>query len=580
MQSNHPPLFFSCAELHTICYRRQEMPTSVPTTRPSRVLLADPNPSSQSEVRAALPKGEWTLECTGTGEGALEALRKSPADACLVDLGLEDLPGLDLLRILRAEFPRMPVIALSRDSSIQESVAAMRLGAVDYLPQPVESWRLSVCLRNAVQGMRQKAENEQLRSETHADLSRIPIDTILQDLAASGGSDLHLKVGRPPLMRIAGHVLPSRYPVIETSDMEQILRKTLGAEAFENLLRDFEADVAYVLPNVARFRVNASKRMGEFGAAFRVIPIQVPTIDQMGLPTIFKDIAKVPQGMILVTGPTGSGKSTTLATMVEHLNLTEDLHIVTIEDPVEFVYTDKKCVINQRQLGADIKSLDEALRRVLRQDPDVILMGEMRDRASMEFAMHASETGHLVLSTLHTNDAKQTIERIVDTFPRDAERQVRSMLSLTLYAVICQRLIPKADGTGSIAAVEIMINSPQIRELINEGKTSQIERAMASSGDYYRMQTFNQALAKLAMEGLITQDAALSSSTNPGDLRLLLRGVGSSAASAAREQEPTRPAPPPLQPPSPPSTPAPAQHQVPVSESDTARRLRSGRSSF
>jgi twitching motility protein PilT len=198
--------------------------------------------------------------------------------------------------------------------------------------------------------------------------------------------------------------------------------------------------------------------------------------------------------------------------------------VVTIEDPVEFVYTDKKCTINQRQLGNDVKSLNEALRRVLRQDPDVILMGEMRDRETMELAMHAAETGHLVFSTLHTNDAKQTIDRIIDAFPPDAHPQVRAQLALTLHAVVGQRLVRKPDGSGRVAAVEVMIASPQIRELIGEGKTSAIEKAIASSGEYYQMQTFNQSLARLAQEGAITQDDALAASTTPGDLRLMLRG--------------------------------------------------------
>ena len=220
-----------------------------------------------------------------------------------------------------------------------------------------------------------------------------------------------------------------------------------------------------------------------------------------------------------------------MTAMIEELNDTQSLHIVTIEDPIEFVYADRRCAINQRQLGTDVKSLTEALRRVLRQDPDVIVMGEMRDRETIELAMHAAETGHLVFSTLHTNDAKQTLDRIVDMFPSDAHQQIRAMIALTLRAVISQRLVRKVDGNGRVAAMEVMINSPNIRDLIAEGKTSQIEKAITSSGDYYQMQTFNQSLAKLIQAGVVTQEEGLASSTNPGDLRLLLKGVSSGTAS-------------------------------------------------
>ena len=227
--------------------------------------------------------------------------------------------------------------------------------------------------------------------------------------------------------------------------------------------------------------------------------------------------------------------------MISHINDTQPLHIVTIEDPIEFVYTDKMCTIRQRQLGNDVKSLSEALRRVLRQDPDVILMGEMRDPETIELAMHAAETGHLVFSTLHTNDAKQSIDRIMTTFPSDAHGQIRAQMALALQAVVSQRLVKRADGNGRIAAMEIMINSPQIRELIQEGKTSSIEKAMASSGDYYRMQTFNQSLAKLVNERTISEAEAMAVSTSPNDLKLLLKGVTSGRVGSEKLTE-ARPA--------------------------------------
>jgi len=372
----------------------------------------------------------------------------------------------------------------------------------------------------------------------------IDIDAILKELVTRRGSDLHLKVGRPPMMRISSDLLPSEFPPLTDPDMQQVLLKLLGREGLTRLQAEFELDASYEIQDVARFRLNAFKERGQFGAAMRVIPLVTPTIDGMGLPAVLKDICQAPQGMVLVTGPTGSGKSTTLAAMITHINDTQPLHIVTIEDPIEFIYTDKMCTVRQRQLGTDVKSLAEALRRVLRQDPDVILMGEMRDPETIELAMHAAETGHLVFSTLHTNDAKQTIDRIIDAFPSDAHGQVRAQLGLSLQAVVSQRLVRRADNSGRVAAMEIMINSPQIRELILEGKTQAIEKAMAASGDYYRMQTFNQSLAKLTLDKAISEAEATAASTSPNDLKLLLRGVtggGINAGGKATQAE-TKPA--------------------------------------
>ena len=369
----------------------------------------------------------------------------------------------------------------------------------------------------------------------------IDIDAILKELVNRRGSDLHLKVDRPPLMRISSDLLPSEFPPLTREDMEGVLRQLVGEKGWTRLVEDYEVDASYEIKDVARFRLNAFKERERFGAALRVIPLTSPTIDGMGLPAVLKDICQTPQGLVLVTGPTGSGKSTSLAAMISHINDTQPLHIVTIEDPIEFVYTDKMCTIRQRQLGNDVKSLAEALRRVLRQDPDVILMGEMRDPETIELAMHAAETGHLVFSTLHTNDAKQSIDRVISTFPSDAHGQIRAQMALALQAVVSQRLVKRADGNGRVAAMEIMINSPQIRELIQEGKTSSIEKAMASSGDYYRMQTFNQALAKLVSERTISEAEAMAVSTSPNDLKLLLKGVSSGRVGSEKLTE-ARPA--------------------------------------
>ncbi|HTF56085.1 MAG TPA: PilT/PilU family type 4a pilus ATPase, partial [Planctomycetota bacterium] len=340
------------------------------------------------------------------------------------------------------------------------------------------------------------------------------INVLFRDLINRRGSDLHLKIGRPPLMRLSGEIVPTDGPAVTGPDLDGILKQLLGAEGLARLQRDGETDAAYAVPELARFRINAFRRMGHFGVIARAIPLQVPTLDSMNLPPAIKDLLNVPQGLVLVTGPTGSGKSTTLACMIEHLNQTQPLHVITLEDPIEFVYTDAQCEVTQRQLGTDVSTLQEGLRRILRQDPDVILIGELRDRETIETAMHAAETGHLVLSTLHTNDAKQTIDRIIDTFPADGRDHIRSMLSLTLHAIISQRLMRRASGGGRVAAMEILINTPNVRELIAGGKIREIEAAM-KTGEYYRMQTFNQALARLVHEGAITEEEAAGSSTNP-----------------------------------------------------------------
>jgi len=515
--------------------------TDTAATPPARVLYIEDDPTAASLVRTHLAREGYEVVVAATAEEGRRAFRETPPDVCLLDLGLPDASGFDLLQQLRRERPQLPVIIVTASSSIQDAVQATRLGATDYVTKPVDAPRLTISIRNALQLIRQAEEIGRLKQETGETELAYPLDQVLRQLVERGGSDLHLKIGRPPLMRVSSDLQASDFPVVDEAMMQAILRKLLGKQGFLDLLENFEHDCSYVVPSLARFRVNAFKRMGVFGTALRTIPLSTPSIDSLSLPQVLKDICKAPQGMVLVTGPTGSGKSTSLAAMIEHLNETQPLHIVTIEDPVEFVYADKKCTINQRQLGSDVKSLHEALRRVLRQDPDVILMGEMRDMETIELAMHAAETGHLVFSTLHTNDAKQTLDRIVDTFPPAGAHQVRSMLAMTLQAVISQRLVRRADGKGRTAAVEVMINAGNIRELIAEGKTSSIEKAMAQAGEYYRMQTFNQSLAKLVQAKTITEEEALGAANNPGDLRLLIKGVNS--GSGVNMNSPSTPAP-------------------------------------
>jgi len=522
----------------------------------ARILYAEDDPTSIVNVRTILAAEDYQVDPVGSAADCLEACAERTPDLLLLDLTLPDGSGLDALRSLHKDLPELPVIIVTASESIRDAVAAIKLGAVDFLTKPIDAQRLSVSVRNSLQLRQQKEEIDRLRIATGEGASKVAIDEVLRDLVLRGGSDLHLKAGRPPMMRVSSDLLPSAFPQLDETDVNAILRGVLGREGYRILHEEFEVDASYELPGVARFRVNAFKRMGRFGAAFRAIPLSIPTLDMMGLPGVLKEICKAPQGLVLVTGPTGSGKSTSLAAMIEHLNQTQPLHIVTIEDPIEFVYTDSQCTITQRQLGSDVKSLQEALRRALRQDPDVILMGEMRDKETMELAMHAAETGHLVFSTLHTNDAKQTLDRIVDAFPPEAAHQVRSMLAQTLQAVVSQRLVRRADGKGRVAAIEVMINSPNIRELIGEGKTASIEKAIAQSGDFYKMQTFNQALARLVMSKTVTEEEAAGCSTNPNDLKLMLRGITGGATTVVKPA-PGAPAAPPAAPDPKPAPPAP-----------------------
>ena len=351
------------------------------------------------------------------------------------------------------------------------------------------------------------------------------LDEILRSLVQRRGSDLHLKVGRPPLFRIAGDLLATSFPEATRQEMQEAILRIMPPAVKRTFEKSLEIDFAYELPGVARFRVNAFVQRQDLGAVFRQVPLVVPTIESLGLPEVFRDVGNYANGLVVVTGPTGSGKSTTLAAIMQHINQTRPVHVITIEDPIEFVYTDELATINQRELGSDTYDLLSALRSALRQDPDCILMGEMRDLATMEFAITAAETGHLVFSTLHTNDAKQTLDRIVDSFSKTAyAEQIRSQLALTLRAVICQRLVRRSDGTGMVPAIEVLVNTPNVRQLILDGAIRDIEKVM-NTDTYYKMQSFNKALVQLVRQGTVTEEEAVASSSAPEDLKLAFRGI-------------------------------------------------------
>jgi len=348
------------------------------------------------------------------------------------------------------------------------------------------------------------------------------LNDLLIYMAKQQASDLHLKPMRPPLLRIRGKLVPVKSDPLKPADLEKLLLPLLNRVQKEKFEATQSVDFGYGVAGVARFRANLYMQRGTVGAVFRRIPINVMGIDALELPDAIRDLTQIPDGLVLVTGPTGSGKSTTLAAMISHITETEPLHIVTIEDPIEFLFIDKIAAISQREVGSDTPNFREALRNAMRQDPDVIMVGEMRDVETVETVLTAAETGHLVFSTLHTNNAAQTIDRIIDTFPADQHKQIRSQLALVLRGIISLKLIKTTTGTLT-AAVEILKNSPRIAKLIEDGHTKDILDEMESSVGLYRMQSMNQSLIALLVHQKISYQDAMALSSDSDDLSLKVR---------------------------------------------------------
>jgi twitching motility protein PilT len=361
----------------------------------------------------------------------------------------------------------------------------------------------------------------------------IDIDAALKYLVEREGSDLHLKVGSPPVARVHGDLWALKgAETLTPEDTEAVLEHI--AKHSRNTMKEFteegEADFAYQLRGVSRFRVNAFRQRGSVSIAMRAIPYNVRTIDELGLPPVVRRLAEEPRGIILLTGTTGSGKSTTLAAMIDHINSTRARHIVTLEDPIEYLHSDKLSIINQREVGSDTKSFAGAMRRVLRQDPDVILIGEMRDEETVRTALSAAETGHLVLSTVHTLDATETINRIIDFFPPHLQHQGRVMLAATLRGAISQRLVPRADSDGRVAVSEVLVVTGRVQDLIlNPDETSKITEVI-SEGDFYGMQTFDQALLGYVRDGAVSEEIAMQTASSPHDFKLMLAAQGQRAS--------------------------------------------------
>jgi twitching motility protein PilT len=350
----------------------------------------------------------------------------------------------------------------------------------------------------------------------------VELDTLLKLMTSKGASDLHLKPTRPPLLRIDGRLMPVESDPLRPDDIEGMLLAILTPAQKARLEERQAVDVGYGVSGLARFRGNLYMQRGTMAASFRRIPYEIQPVENLELPDHLLELCKLNQGLVLVTGPTGSGKSTTLAALIQHISKTRPVHVITIEDPMEFLFTDDVASISQREVGTDTTDFTEALRNAVRQDPDVIMVGEMRDRETISTVITAAETGHLVFSTLHTNSATQTIDRILDTFPADQQAQVRAQLALVLKAVVSMQLVGRADG-GRVPALEIMRASPKVSKMIEAGETAGLLEEVEGSVRYYRMQSMNQSLLALLAHGTITYQEAMTESPDPEDLSLKLR---------------------------------------------------------
>jgi len=347
------------------------------------------------------------------------------------------------------------------------------------------------------------------------------IESFLKKLIKDDVSDIHLKVRRPPLVRIDGELNPVDAPELSPEDTEDIAKKVLGPEGYTDFLKTDEGDTSFSIPGACRLRVNVFKQRGTISLIMRIISFDVPSIEELKVPAVAKKIAHYHRGLVLVTGVVGSGKSSTLAAMIREINETSNVHVITLEDPIEFLHRDDKASINQREMHVDARNFSSALKAVLRQDPNVILVGEMRDLETMQTALSAAESGHLVLSTLHTSDAKETISRLIDAFPANQEKQIRLQLANNLRAVISQRLLEKADGHGRVLAAEVMIVNAAVKDhIMDPSAGASITENMAKGREQYGSNTFDQALLDLVKDGSITEETAMANATSPNDLRL------------------------------------------------------------
>ncbi len=376
--------------------------------------------------------------------------------------------------------------------------------------------------------------------DQQATTDQITLPDLLRRMTDLGGSDLHLTTNSPPQVRVHGHLSPlDGFSAFSPSDTKRLAYSVLTDAQKHRFEENLELDFSFGLKGMSRFRANLFNQKGAVGCVFRAIPYEIKSFKDLGLPQVVSDMCKKPRGLILVTGPTGSGKSTTLASMIDKINVDRHEHILTIEDPIEFLHNHKNCVVNQREVNADTHGFADALRTALRQDPDVVLVGEMRDLETIEMALRIAETGHLTFATLHTNSAASTINRIIDVFPAGQQSQIRTQLSMVLEGIMCQALLPKASGDGRVMALEILVPNAAIRNLVREDKIHQIYSTMQTGQDKFGMQTFNQALATLYHKRQITMEVAMARTSNADELRDLIdRGSGLNDAYSGQGKPP------------------------------------------
>ncbi|MDY0088475.1 MAG: PilT/PilU family type 4a pilus ATPase [Coriobacteriia bacterium] len=544
-----------------------------------KVFIVHEDQSVVDELRASLASRAAGIEVVSSlsGPQVPTAISAQRPDVIVVDADLPETDGYLLTHQLKqqAQIAEVPVIIIAADPDEASALRARQAGAAAYLPSAgaVEA----VCdrilafagsaertdePRNVAQSADMGASATQSQGMAAHSVQEVPpvteqfdtgylqpvetadhisevagsaeisvlgeppapgrsnlhIDDLLHLLIERDGSDLHLTVGSPPGLRLRGEIVPLEdTPPLQPRDTMEMIFNILSEEQRRRFETELELDFAYSMPGVSRFRANVFQQRNSMGAVFRAIPVAVPTIEELGLPKVCRTLADRPRGLVLVTGPTGSGKSTTLAAMIDHINETRPMHIVTLEDPIEFVHRNKKAYVNQREIGSDTHSFSAALKRVLRQDPDVILVGEMRDLETIAAAITAAETGHLVLATLHTTGGPATVDRIIDVFPPHQQQQVRMQLSTTLEGVMSQVLMRSTDGRTRVMAMEIMLGIPAISNLIREGKTHQMP-TIIQGGASQGMQTLDQSLKNLLLGGRITFDEAISKAQNPVDL--------------------------------------------------------------
>ena len=440
-----------------------------------------------------------------------------PVQAVQSPVAQQTMPPMQIIQASQAAQSVQPIQTAQQiqpDQSVQ---------AVDDPLQTVEASADDSANKTMITAL-DRAAQDAAKTATAATVEKtVRIETLLEECIKRKASDLHVQVGLPPVLRIDGSLVPIAGLSVLTEEMVQkIVFSTLDSEQRETLSKDKEFDYSFEFGKIARFRVNAFQERGNLAAAFRLIPNKMPTLNDLGLPQVLSTFTNYPRGLVLVTGPTGSGKSTTLAALIDKINQEKSEHIITIEDPIEFVHQSKKSVVVQREVHYDTFSFQRALKSILRQDPDVVLLGEMRDLETMQSAITIAETGHLVFATLHTNSAAQSIDRMIDVFPPEQQPQIRTQLASILMAVCSQRLIP-AVGGGRIAACEILVANTAVRSIIREGKTYQLDTAI-QTGVNEGMQTMDRTLAKLVHQGIITYDNALEYAVDTTEFKRLARG--------------------------------------------------------